>query len=93
LDALIEALQANRNVPVKDKVQKPSKPVNPPESANPGKPGTDKVAAGAPSPSDDLGIAERRHFIRPLPVPDAVESDGDTDWDTFQTLTSELPKD
>jgi hypothetical protein len=29
----------------------------------------------------------------PLPVPDAVESDGDTDWDTFQTLISEQPKD
>jgi hypothetical protein len=40
-----------------------------------------------------LGIAERRHFIRPLPVPDAVESDGDTDWATFQALISEKPKD
>jgi hypothetical protein len=36
---------------------------------------------------------ERRQFVRPLPVPDAVESDGDTDWATFQALITEQPKD
>jgi hypothetical protein len=36
---------------------------------------------------------ERRQFVRPLPVPDAVESDGDTDWATFQALNTEQPKD
>jgi hypothetical protein len=75
------------------KLQKPSKPIKPPESAALGKAGEDEVAREEPASSGDLGIAERRNFIRPLPVPDAVESDGDTDWDTFQTLTSEPPKD
>jgi hypothetical protein len=69
--------------------------VKPSKSVAKAKSGTnaDAVAKVDPPHSDDLGIAERRHFIRPLPVPDAVESDGDTDWDTFQTLNSELPKD
>jgi hypothetical protein len=57
------------------------------------RPGKDAVTAEEPQLSGDLGIDERRHFIRPLPVPDAVESDRDTDWDTFQSLNSEQPKD
>lgn len=65
----------------------------PSESAAKGKLGTDAVDVKEKSPSGDLGINERRHFIRPLPVPDAVESDRDTDWDTFQSLNSEQPKD
>jgi hypothetical protein len=46
------------------------------------------LAAREPKPAD-LGIAERRHFIRPLPTPQAVESDGDTDWAVFQSLLSD----
>jgi hypothetical protein len=34
----------------------------------------------------DLGLVERRRTVRPLPVPDAVESNRDTDWAPFQTL-------
>jgi hypothetical protein len=45
---------------------------------------TDKVA--------DLGIVERRRFIRAIPVPDAMQSNGDTDWATFQTLISATPR-
>jgi hypothetical protein len=37
-------------------------------------------------------LTERRHVIRPLPAADAVESDGDTDWATFQALLSDNPK-
>jgi hypothetical protein len=35
----------------------------------------------------DLGLTERRKMIRPLPAPQAVESDGDTDWALFQPLS------
>jgi hypothetical protein len=42
--------------------------------------------------SSDLGLTERRHVVRPLPVADAVESDGDTDWATFQALIADQPK-
>jgi hypothetical protein len=70
----------------------------PPDPAARGRRGTDAVVKKEKSKSAEqgvvgLGIAERRHFIRPLPVPDAFESDGDTDWATFQALTSEKPKD
>jgi hypothetical protein len=65
----------------------------PSKSAARVKPDKDAVAAEEHLLSGDLGIDERRHFIRPLPVPDAVESDRDTDWDTFQSLNSEQPKD
>jgi hypothetical protein len=61
-------------------------------------PSTNTTAAnGATAPesekaqSADLGIAERRKFIRPLPVPVVVESQGDTDWATFQALLSDKP--
>jgi hypothetical protein len=39
----------------------------------------------------DLGLVERRRTVRPLPVPDAVESNGDTDWATFQALSTDQP--
>ena len=74
-------------VPKKTKYAKPS------ESAAKGKSGIDVVATEDKPLDVDQGITERRHFIRPLPVPDAVESDRDTDWATFQTLISEQPKD
>ena len=69
------------------------KPAKPSKSATKGKTDNKTVAEKTPPSFNDLGIAERRHFIRPIPAPDAVESDGDTDWDTFQTLISEQPKD
>ena len=61
--------------------------------------GTRPAAAPAPAgeqavkpKSADLGIAERRKFIRPLPVPLAEESDRDSAWATFQELSSDKPK-
>jgi hypothetical protein len=63
-----------------------------PEPQPQGSPGR---GSGSGKPTDkpaDLGLTERRHAIRPLPVPDAVESDGDTDWATFQALISDKPK-
>lgn len=47
--------------------------------------------SGRPKPSD-LGFVERRHVVRTLPAPLAVESDGDTDWANFQALLSDQPK-
>jgi hypothetical protein len=69
------------------KIAKPAKP------AAGSSPGTDAAAKDEKPQSADLGLAERRRFIRPLPVPDVVESDGDSDWATFQALSSEPPKD
>ena len=74
-------------------VPKITKNAKPSESAAKGKSGIDVVAIEEKPLAVDQGITERRHFIRPLPVPDAVESDRDTDWDTFQSLNSEKPKD
>ena len=54
--------------------------------------GRDSGGAKPPAKSADLGLTERRHGVRPLPVPEAVESDGDTDWATFQALVSDKPK-
>jgi hypothetical protein len=70
-----------------------TKTIKPPKSAAQDKPESAAQAIKEEPASGELGIDERRHFIRPLPVPDAVESDGDTDWDTFQILNSEQPKD
>ena len=39
----------------------------------------------------ELGFVERRRVGRTLPVPLAVESNGDTDWATFQALLSDPP--
>ena len=69
------------------KIVKPAKP------AASGSPGTDDAAKDEKSKSGELGLSERRRFIRPLPVPEAVESDGESDWATFQALSSETPKD
>ena len=44
-----------------------------------------------PPKSADLGMAERRKMIRPLPVPEALESHGDTDWAAFEALLSDKP--
>lgn len=49
-----------------------------------------KNDAGAKSASEtkpDQGLSERRKAIRTLPVPDAVESERDTDWALFQSLS------
>ena len=57
-------------------------------------PASDGQSGGAKAPAKpfDLGLVERRQGVRPLPVPEAVESDGDTDWATFQALVSDKPK-
>ena len=46
----------------------------------------------AQTPKQDSGLAERRRAIRTLPTPEAVESEGDTDWALFQALSGEEPK-
>jgi hypothetical protein len=40
-----------------------------------------------------LGLTERRRSTRLLPVPDAVETDNETEWRAFQSLISDNPKD
>jgi hypothetical protein len=74
-------------------VQKIMKSAKPSDSAASGIPGAEPNAPKDEAKSANLDVTERRHFIRPLPVPDAVESDGDTDWATFQALNTEQPKD
>ena len=47
-------------------------------------------AQPAQEPSQaDLDLKERRKFIRPLPSPEAVESNGDSDWAAFNALIAE----
>jgi hypothetical protein len=74
-------------------VQKIMKSEKPSGSAAKGIPGAGPNGQKSEAKSADLHVAERRQFIRPLPVPEAVESDGDTDWATFQALNTEQPKD
>jgi hypothetical protein len=52
-------------------------------------PQADTKAGKVTSPEKpDQGLAERRKLIRPLPTPEAVESEGDTDWALFQALSA-----
>jgi hypothetical protein len=46
-----------------------------------------QATGSAGESKSDLGLTERRKMIRPLPAPQAVESDGDTDWAMFQSLS------
>lgn len=55
--------------------------------------GTEAPAGDEKAKSADLGIIERRQFIRPLPTPHVRESDSDTDWAAFQALISDNSKD
>ena len=48
---------------------------------------SDKGVASAPAPG--LGLTERRRLVRPLPTPDVIEGDYDSDWAEFQALVSE----
>ena len=49
-----------------------------------------EAAQPAQEPSQaDLDLKERRKFIRPLPSPEAVESNGDSDWAAFNALIAE----
>jgi hypothetical protein len=69
--------------------------MNPDKASDPNadvSPGSGPSGSKPPARSSDLGLTERRHAVRPLPVPEAVESDGDTDWATFQALVSDKPK-
>jgi len=51
-----------------------------------------RAKAGEKVQSPDLGLKERRSLVRPLPVPDVVESDADSAWSTFQALISDTPE-
>jgi hypothetical protein len=62
-----------------------------PADGSPG-PGSNASAPAAAKKSSDLGLTERRHVVRPLPIPEVEESDGDTDWANFQALISDKPK-
>ena len=53
--------------------------------------GSSAAKAEVPTPKQDLGLAERRKLIRPLPAPEAVESEGDADWALFQALSGKEP--
>jgi hypothetical protein len=48
--------------------------------------GTGKGATGEVVPG--LGLTERRRLVRPLPTPDVIEGDYDSDWAEFQALVS-----
>lgn len=48
-------------------------------------PATPTPAAKAPALTTD----ERRHFQRPLPLPDVVEGNGDTDWAMWEESISQ----
>lgn len=57
-----------------------------PKSPSPAKAGP---AAAPKAAKVDPGLSERRRFVRTLPVPEVVESDGDTDWAAFQELVQD----
>ena len=50
---------------------------------------TEKAAAAAVDEKTGLGLSERRRSVRLLPVPEAVESNGDSEWAAFQALISD----
>ncbi len=51
---------------------------------------TEKAAAAAAvDEKTGLGLSERRRSVRLLPVPEAVESNGDSEWAAFQALISD----
>lgn len=58
-----------------------------------GKRGVASEKGAAPSQNNkvDLALTERRQIVRPIPVPDAVESERDTDWALFQELSNQVP--
>ena len=43
------------------------------------------------SPSNELGLTERRRSVRPLPVPLVVERHSDSVWAEFQALIAKKP--
>lgn len=57
------------------------------KNSDPPQPDTAGKYKGAPPPvrveSPALGLTERRRSIRKLPVPEARESDRDSDWAAF----------
>ena len=73
------------------KIQKPAVPAAdvPAEIKGAIKGESNPEAAGKATPAHkpDPGLSERRKMIRTLPVPDAVESERDTDWALFQALS------
>jgi len=71
----------------KDKLQNP-----PASAAAPATAGAEATKEAEKLTPPDLGLTERRKFIRPLPVPEVLESDGDSAWGAFQALISEDPE-
>jgi len=63
-----------------------------PKPANAAQAATTAATDAAQPKLGELGFVERRKVGRTLPVPLAVESNGDTDWATFQALLSDPPK-
>jgi hypothetical protein len=61
------------------------------EIARKGSVPAEKGATPAQNSKIDLALTERRKIMRPIPVPHAVESEGDTDWALFQELSNEKP--
>ncbi len=49
--------------------------------------GAGKDASNEPAPG--LGLTERRRLVRPLPTPEVIEGDYDSDWAEFQALVSD----
>jgi hypothetical protein len=68
-------------------MKKTEKQLNPINREGPSAPAGGKKAA-----SLELGLTERRRLIRPLPVPEVVESDRDSVWGAYQSLTAEEDK-
>jgi hypothetical protein len=52
---------------------------------------TGAAEPGAPESKVDLALQERRRIVRPLPVPHATESEGDSTWALFQELSRASP--
>jgi hypothetical protein len=65
-----------------------------PGDSTPAEPAPRDTNPGTPASKPDHGLSERRKMIRTLPVPDAIESERDTDWALFQSLSDaqETPK-
>ena len=58
------------------------------DKAGKGGAAAEKAATPAQAAKIDLALTERRKIVRPIPVPHAVESEGDTDWALFQELSN-----
>ena len=54
-------------------------------SGTAGQAGEDAASSAPATPeATGLGLTERRRYVRKLPIPDARESDRDSDWAAFR---------